>query len=227
LRHHEQVPAGIREADREEPGVAFTVKIEDEIIAEAQRLFDAAGIASYGKDSILILGMVTSPERDLDDFLRNEKGEFKIGGFEIHAKPGLFSLVSFIREKGLSAEILGWCGYPSGEELNLKQQAVAAGLGSWGKSTMLLHPRFGPWLRLMSVRVVGSILSATGPGKDNHSENPLCRDCTACIDACPLGILEPYYLRDSNSCLAHTSRFPQPGKIVCCDQCWTVCPVGK
>lgn len=203
------------------------MKIEEEIIGEAQRLFDTAGITSYGEDSILVLGMVTSPKRDLDDFLRDKKGEFRIYGFELHARPKLVSLVSFIREKGLSAEIFGWCGYPPGEKLNLKQQAVAAGLGGWGKNAMLLHPRFGSWLRLMSVKVVGSVLSTTSPGTDSHSENPLCKDCTACIDACPLGILEPYYMRDSSSCLASTSKFPQPGKIVCCDRCWTVCPVGQ
>jgi len=203
------------------------MKIEDEIIAEAKRLFDAVGVTSCGRDNVIILGMATSPERDLDDFLRNGNGFFRIHGFEEHVQPRLKPLVSFIREKGLSAEISGWCGYPTGEELNLKQQAVAAGLGSWGKNAMLLHPQFGPWLRLMSVKVSGSNLSTTGPGRDNHSENPLCKDCTACIDACPLGILEPYYLRDSHSCLAHTDRSPQPGKIVCCDRCWTVCPVGK
>lgn len=201
--------------------------IEKEIIAKAQSLFDAAGIASYGKDSIIILGMVTSPERDLDDFLRDEKGVFQIRGFEIHAKSNLVSLVSFVQERGLSAEILGWCGYPPGGELNLKQQAVAAGLGRWGKNAMLLHPRFGLWLRLMSVRVVGYNLSPTGPGKDSHSENPLCQGCTACIDACPLGILEPYYLRDISNCLANIKRSRQPGKIECCDLCWKACPVGQ
>ena len=203
------------------------MKIENEIIAEAQGLFDAVGVTSYGKDSILILGLATSPERDLDDFLRDDNGVFKLHGFEVHVKSKLTSLVSFIRERGVSAEILGWCGYPAGEELNLKRQAVAAGLGNWGKNAMLLHPQFGPWLRLMSVKVDGSSLSTTGPGKDSHSENPLCKDCTACIEACPLGILKPYYLRDSNNCLAHTDKFPQPGKLVCCDRCWTACPVGQ
>lgn len=202
-------------------------EIEKEIIAEAQSLFDAVGIASCGKDSILILGMVTSPEQDLDYFIRDENGAFKIRGFEIHAKPKLVSLVNSIREKGLSAEIFGWCGYPQGEELNLKRQAVAAGLGSWGKNSMVIHPKFGPWLRLMSVKVAGSALSPTGPGGDSHSENPLCKGCSACIDACPLGILEPYYLKDSGSCLASTSKWRQPGRIVCCDQCWVVCPVGQ
>ena len=202
-------------------------EIEKEIIAEAKSLFDAVGITSRGEDSILILGMVTSLEQDLDYFIRDEKGVFKIRGFEIHAKSKLVSLVNFIREKGLSAEIFGWCGYPQGEELNLKRQAVAAALGSWGKNSMVIHPRFGLWWRLMSVKVLGSALSPTSPGRDSHSENPLCEKCTACIDACPVGILEPYYLRDSSSCLASLERQLEPGRIECCDLCWTVCPVGR
>jgi len=205
----------------------FAVKIEEEIIAKAQELFDAVGITSCGEDSVIILGMQTSPEQDLDYFERDENGAFQIRGFEIHAKSRLDSLVTFIREKGLPAEIFGWCGYPQGNELNLKQQAVAAGLCDWGKNSMVIHPRFGPWLRLMSLRITGSTLSPTGPGRDSHTENPVCKDCTACIDACPLGILEPYYLRDSSNCLARLEKYTNPGRIVCCDLCWTACPVGR
>jgi len=203
------------------------MKIEEKIIAEAQRLFNTAGIVSDNEDSILILGLETTPERDLDDFYRDEDGVFQILGFEKHVRPRLDSLVSFLQEQGLKAEILGHCGYPNGEVLNLKQQAVAAGLGMWGKNAMVLHPQFGLWLRLMTVKIAGTMLSTTGPGRNSHTENPLCKDCTACIDACPLGILEPYYLRDIGNCLASTSKWPQPGKTECCDLCWKACPVGR
>jgi len=200
--------------------------IEQEIVAEAQHLFDAVGITSDGEDSIIILGMATSPEQDLDNFLRDENGVFIIRGFEIHAQPRLDSLISFLREKGLSAKILGRCGYPPHGEHNLKQLAVAAGLCHWGKNAMVLHPRLGPRFRLMAVRIVGAALSPTGPGRDSHMENPLCQDCTACINACPLGILEPYYLRDPRSCEADISR-QRDRKVVCCDRCWVVCPIGR
>jgi len=202
------------------------VNIEKEIITEAQRLFDAVGVTPYGGGSLLILGLVTTPERDLDDFFRDEDGTVRLRGFETHARPRLNSLVHFIQGQGLSAEILGRYSYPQGEELNLKQQAVAAGLGRWGKNSLLLHPRFGPQLRLMAVKVVGTSLSPTGPGRDSHEENTLCKDCTACIDACPLGILEPYYLRDRSSCEADFSNLSQRGRLVACDRCLVICPVG-
>lgn len=203
------------------------MNIEKKIIAKAQRLFDVAGITLYGGDSLLILGLVTTPKRNLDDFSRDEDGAFRLHGFEVHAQPRLDSLIHFIQEQGLSAETWGQFGYPRGEELNLKRQAVAAGLGRWGKNSLVLHPQFGPWLRLMAVKVVGATLSPTGPGRDSHEENPLCKDCTACIDACPAGILEPYHLRDRRSCQASISNlsYGPAGRLR--QLCLEVCPVGR
>ena len=203
------------------------MSVEKKIFAEAERLFDVAGVVPYGRDSLLILGLVTTPEQDLDDFLRDEDGVFRIRGFEIHAKPRLDSLLHFIKEQGLSAEMVGRLGYPQGEELNLKEQAVAAGLGSWGKNSLVLNPRFGHWLRLMAVKVMDIALNPTGPGRDNREENPVCNDCNACIDACPEGILEPYYLRDRRSCRAEVSKMKQRGELITCDRCLVVCPVGR
>lgn len=198
----------------------------EQVLNEARKLFDAAGIVVINSDSILILGLETSPERDLDDFIRDEKKSFVIRGFEIHLQPLLDSLVNHIRRLGLSVEITGHCGYPRGDELNLKRLAVAAGLGTWGKNAMFLHPRFGPRLRLAALRIIGAALDETGPGIDGFEQNPSCQECTACIDACPVGVLEPYYLRDTEACRASTAWSPDPGKVECCDLCWKVCPVG-
>jgi ferredoxin len=203
------------------------MSVEKEIMAEAQRLFDTAGIARHDGNSILILGLVTNQQRNLDDFLRDENGIFRFRGFEIHAQPKLDLIINFIRQYGLKVEVWGQSGYPRGEELNLKRQAVAAGLGQWGKNSVVIHPKFGPWLRLMAVKVGDTALSPTGPGKDNHEENPLCKDCTACIDACPLGILEPYYLRDRINCLSSISKLSEKGKLTTCDLCLEVCPIGQ
>ncbi|MFC2066356.1 hypothetical protein ACFLUO_04760 [Chloroflexota bacterium] len=200
---------------------------ETEILAEARRLFDVAGITAYGKDSLLILGLVSTPQRNLDDFYRDEDGVFRLHGFEVHAQPKLDALIQFIQEQGLEARLIGRCGYPLKGELNLKQQAAAAGLGRWGKNSLMLHPEFGPWLRLMAVKVIGAYLSPTGPGESSHEENPICKDCPACIDACPISVLEPYYVRDRDNCLAHVTKSSQTGKLVPCDQCLVVCPAGR
>jgi ferredoxin len=202
------------------------LNVGEQVLDRARKLFDAAGIVPLGGESILIVGLETSPERDLDDFIRDEKSVFTIRGFEIHFQPLLNSMVDYIRGLGLSVEITGYCGYPQGYELNLKRLAVAAGLGSWSKNAMLLHPHFGPRLRLAALRMTGTTLDRTGPGLDGFEQNPSCRECTACIDACLVGVLEPYYLRDTRACRASIAWSPDPGKVECCDLCWTVCPVG-
>ena len=200
--------------------------VEKAIIDKAQELFDVVGVSSGSGGSLLILGLETTPQRDLDDFFREEPGSFSLRGFELHAWPKLEALIRFIQGRGFAAEPRGRWGYPRGEELNLKQQAVSAGLGRWGKSSLVLHPRFGPWLRFMAIRVQVP-LPSTGPGKDIREGNPLCEGCSACIDACPAGVLEPYYVRDRANCQANISLFPQTGKLVACDRCLAVCPLGR
>ena len=71
-------------------------------------------------------------------------------------------MLHFIGEQGLAVEIWGPYGYPWGEELNLNRQAVTAGLGRWGKNALMLHPRHGPWLRLMAVKVGGGYSVSNG-----------------------------------------------------------------
>ena len=201
-------------------------RAEKAIIDKAHSLFDAVGVVSHSGESALIMGILTTPQQDLDDFFRDNLGSFRLRGFELHAQPRLEALVHFIKEQGVAAEIWGQYGYPRGDDLNLKQQAVIAGLGRWGKNSVVIHPRFGLWLRFMAVKVYAPLIP-TGSGVDNHEQNPQCEGCTACLDACPVGILEPYYLRDRASCKAHISLFPQMGKLVACDKCIVACPVGR
>ena len=123
--------------------------------------------------------------------------------------------------------MVGPCGYPLDGELNLKQLAVTAGLGNWGKISLVIHPIFGPWLRLTVVRIKGVGLSCTGPGEFSHKENMQCTGCSACLNACQLGLLEPYFLQGLNKCRARVSRSSQIGRLVTCDLCLVACPVGK
>ena len=198
-----------------------------DVMAEAEKLFDAAGITPIGSDSVLVVGLTTSPGRDLDDFVRDKDRLFRVRGFETHIRPLLDLLVDSIHKLGLTAGIIEPCGYPHPDALNLKRCAVAAGVAARGKNAMVLHPRFGPRIRLASLKIAGAALEGTGPGLGGFTRNPLCADCNACIDACPAGVLEPYYMRDRRSCLANISLSPEPGRVECCDLCWTVCPVGR
>ena len=203
---------------------------EDEILACARSLFDAVGVARdpSTKDAVLVLGLVTTPERDLDDFVL-EKMEGGRGwfwrGFIRYAKPKLDALLESIRKQGYSAELVGNMGYSPSGRPNLKHLAVAAGLGRQGKNTLVINPRFGPWLRFMAIRT-NAPLKTTGSGVYLKEENPDCKSCQRCIEACPVGILQPYRLPDTDRCLAAITE-ERKGQLAICDKCVVVCPVGE
>jgi epoxyqueuosine reductase len=198
----------------------------DEITAYARSLFDVVGVAKdpESNDTILVLGMVTTPERDLDDFVSDSK-RFVMRGFERYAKAKQDALLKFIGKQGYAAELVGKLGYPLHGKPNLKHLAVAAGLGRQGKNTLVINPRFGPWLRFMAIKT-NAPLPTTGSGVYAKEENPDCKACQRCVEACPVQVLEPYRLLDEGRCLASISS-ERRGGLAICDKCVIVCPVGK
>lgn len=202
------------------------MSVGDKIVDYARSLFDAVGVAREpaSKEVILILGLVTTPERDLDDFVADGQRSI-MRGFERYAKPKLDALLEFIRKQGFSAELVGKLGYSPSGKPNLKHLAVAAGLGRQGKNTLVINPRFGPWLRFMAIRT-NAPLALTGSGKYVKEENPDCQACQRCVEACPVKVLEPYRLLDADRCLAAVSG-ERRGELAICDRCVVVCPVGE
>ena len=198
----------------------------EEIITRARSLFDVAGVASdpATNDTILILGLVSTPERDLDDFVSNGT-KTVMRGFARHAKAKEDALIEFVQEKGFAAELVGELGYPLRGKPNLKHLAVAAGLGKQGKNTLVLHPRFGPWLRFMAIKT-DAPLSTTGPGVYVKEESTYCENCQECVQACPAGILLPYRLLEPDHCSAAISEV-RYCELAICDKCAVVCPVGE
>jgi epoxyqueuosine reductase len=108
--------------------------------------------------------------------------------------------------------------------------AVRAGLVWWGKSTMALTTRSGPWI------LIGSIVTdADLPIGDRMRRT--CGTCDACIPACPTGAIVAPGVLDARLCLAaiFQSRGDIPirvrravgGRIYGCDDCLTSCPPGS
>lgn len=200
--------------------------VASQIVEYAKSLFDVAGVSRLsGSDSLLILGLESTPERDLDEF-GHSGGGFQMYGFEKHVAPRLESLLNLIRSQGFSAEPVGRYGYPLKGEINLKEKAIQAGLGRRGKSTVVLHPRFGPRLRFMAVRTDAPLEpSVRTPLPDE--ENPVCEGCSICIDACPVNALEPYRMPDPSICPSNISPVTEDGRSILCDICLHQCPAGK
>jgi len=108
--------------------------------------------------------------------------------------------------------------------------AVRAGIGWWGKSTMVLTPGAGPWILIGSV-VTDAVLPVGVPMRRT------CGTCVACIPACPTGAIVALGVLDSRWCIAaifqsrgdipRDLRHAAAGRIYGCDDCLTACPPGS
>ena len=197
------------------------------IVDHAESLFDAVGINRLADGNLLlILGLESTEDRNLDEFGRLN-GEFQIYGFEKHVKPRLESLVNIISVNGFSAKPLGRYGYPRKGEFNLKEEAIRAGLGKRGKSTVVLNPGYGPRLRFMAIRTDAPLEPLiNSPLPDEGS--PFCSGCSICIDICPVQVLEPYSMPDTSLCLSNVDMMGgEESHIVPCDICLHQCPAAK
>ena len=196
-------------------------------IAEyAGSLFDVVGACHLpGGDNLLIVGLESTEERNLDEF-GHVRGVFQMYGFKKHAGPKLESLLNFIRSKGFAAELVGRYGYPLEGEVNLKEAAIRAGLGKRGKSTVVLHPQYGPRLRFMAIKTDSPLppLMRSAPPDE---ENTICKGCSICIDVCPTKALEPYQMPDTSLCLSNVSPQDEDGRSILCDKCLHLCPAAK
>jgi len=111
-----------------------------------------------------------------------------------------------------------------------KHYAAAAGLGSIGKNTLLIHPTFGSKLFLAAFLSTAQLEPTPLP----EPFEP-CRECRRCLDACPTeALVEPFVL-DARRCLSywtliHRGELPKEmaenrGKrFLGCDTCQSVCP---
>ena len=200
--------------------------LTQEIISYANTLFNVVGSLQLpDKTYLLIVGLETKPQCDLDEFHRID-GKFQLTGFEKHSKPKLESLLSLIRKQDFAAELIGRCGYPLKGEAKLKEAAVLARLGRWGKNTVVLHPEYGNRLRFMAIKTDAS-LEFTVNCTDIREENPACVECSICIDACPVEVLKPYTMPETKGCLANMrNKQGKDGRLIACDICLRLCPAN-
>ncbi len=132
------------------------------------------------------------------------------------------------------AQVLGDAGYRAQvlvDDNRLVDRAVAvrAGIGWWGKNTMVLAPGLGPWFLLGSV-VTDALIAPDQPMSRD------CGSCSACIPACPTGALVTPGLLDARRCLAAWAQTPgvipvefreaMGDRIYGCDECLEACPPG-
>ena len=113
-----------------------------------------------------------------------------------------------------------------------KALAVQAGLGWFGKNTLLIHRKFGTFTLLSGVFTT---LEIPFIPRTYGNRLPRCGNCTRCLDACPTQAFVAPYQLDAAKCLSYhliesKKEIPDaiqkqnPGYIFGCDICQDVCP---
>lgn len=145
----------------------------------------------------------------------------------IHRKR-IKKFISWLEEKSGEKNIAR--GFSDSAPLLEKALAVQAGLGWFGKNTLLIHRKFGTFILLSGILTSLEFYQEILP-----TRIPRCGSCTRCLDACPTqAFISPYHL-DAQKCLSYhliesKNEIPKeiqkknPGYIFGCDICQDVCP---
>ena len=121
--------------------------------------------------------------------------------------------------------------------LSKKRMAQMGGIGSFGKQSLIIHPEYGPWIRLRSI-LTDAELIPTKP----YTED-LCGKCDKCVKSCPVGALTPFKV-DPDKCLLGMrweTRYSEQYKELylrhnplltentwkMCNTCQQACPIGR
>lgn len=191
-----------------------------EILEFARKIFDAVGIIKEESQNYIVLGLASKPDRNLDIFTTDGEKWF-LPGFEKHFAPKIKVLIQEIKNAGYQAVQERYH-----DKASFKKLAIKAGMGRWGKNSLVINPEFGPWLRFILLKTNIPF----NPVKFKQAERieyPDCSNCGKCLDACPMkGILGPYKMIDKKRCIAYFQLENPSGSTQRCDKCLRACPVG-
>jgi epoxyqueuosine reductase len=111
-----------------------------------------------------------------------------------------------------------------------REGAARAGVGFYGKNTLLITRGYGSWV------VLGTLVTDA----EIEPSPPLeldCGSCRLCIDACPTHALDEVGVLDSTRCLSYWTQAPGPipeeyresleTQVYGCDICQDVCPWNR
>ena len=143
-----------------------------------------------------------------------------------------------LRER--TRELHRWLEHETGQTINARPYvdsgpilerdlAQRAGLGWFGKNTMLIHPSIGSFFFIASLFVDFELTV------DTPFEADRCGTCTRCLDACPTQAFVGPRDLDATKCISYVTielrgaidealRRPVSGMIYGCDVCQDVCP---
>lgn len=215
----DEVPSHFRQWDDFYRNPAYTKKTSDYM---------------EGSRSVVVLGFQVWDDVHETYVFRGEETETL--GYMRMREP-MRNIQRFIRGLGYKARNAGTTTL-----LSHKRMAQLAGFGNFGKNSLIINPKYGPWFRLSAILTDAVLMP------DEPFEEDLCDDCEECIKACPVGALIPYKV-DPGSCFHGIydatgllkgfgppklqARFdeyntrPTKNAILPCMACQKACPYGR
>jgi epoxyqueuosine reductase len=200
--------------------------LQPEALQDPRVLFPAARTALVG----------FFPYARPDAIPGSEPGSLKVSrylwgiDYHIQLKPRLAKILAAAQQRrpGLAGRVC-----VDTAPLLERQLAARAGLGWQGKHTLLIAGKDGSW------GFLGALLLDADLPPDEPFTAEHCGSCTACLEACPSGALQPFLL-DPALCLTtytvETEAVPPPaveaalratGWAAGCDVCQEACPWNR
>lgn len=141
----------------------------------------------------------------------------------------LKKLIAFIEER---ARHYNFRAFVDSAPVLERALAQKAGLGWFGKNTMLINHHAGSWFFL------GEIYTNLPLPTDPSYTRQHCGGCTKCLDLCPTNAFKGPYILDAKRCISyltieHKGSIPlelrslMGNRIYGCDDCQLVCPWTK
>lgn len=144
---------------------------------------------------------------------------------------GCMRLVEFLKQKGYEAVEVPK-NYIDEENkiapLSFKLAAYEAGIGVFGRPSIIITPEFGP-RTILGVVLTNALIS---PDKPLKNFSP-CQECDKCVEFCPVKAIDrekpPPTGFDRKKCLEFVKwiRKKTERKILFCGYCYNLCPIGK
>jgi len=135
-------------------------------------------------------------------------------------------IMEYLNEKGYNA-----VKREREAKIALKPLAVKAGIGVYGKNSLVYAKGFGSWIYLECV-----ITDAPLEAEDRHYKISDCGDCTACMEACPTNAIKEPYKVIPSLCIAQwldggpiSRQFREEvgNRLTGCEICQEVCPKNQ
>lgn len=111
-----------------------------------------------------------------------------------------------------------------------REVGIRCGLGAIGKSGNLISPKLG------SIINIGYMLTDLKLKPSKLITQDFCKDCSACLKACPTKSIKHNYSFDYKTCISYLTQKKELDMIECeviknnlygCDICQLVCPYNK